>query len=66
MRLVFDTAVTAAIIASSLRRGVYLVAAILRSRPLPTPGELPSVAGQVEIEHGDLARARIRSADFIG
>ena len=43
MMLVFEAVMIAAVVALSLRRGVFLVAALLRSRPLPPTGALPAV-----------------------
>ncbi len=43
MSLVFEAAVIVAVVLLSLRRGAFLVAALLRSRPMPAQGELPSI-----------------------
>jgi cellulose synthase/poly-beta-1,6-N-acetylglucosamine synthase-like glycosyltransferase len=44
MRQVFEALVVGAIVALSLRRGVFLFAALRRPRPLPRPGAFPSVS----------------------
>jgi cellulose synthase/poly-beta-1,6-N-acetylglucosamine synthase-like glycosyltransferase len=43
MRLIFEVVMIAAVVALSIRRAVFLVAALLRSRPLPQTGALPTV-----------------------
>ena len=44
MRLLLVGVVVAAVVLLSLRRAAFLVAALLRPRPLPPPGVLPTLA----------------------
>ena len=61
MSLVFEAAVIAAVVMLSLRRGVFLVAALLRSRPMPTLSDHPSITVLVPAWHEAQAAERLLS-----
>lgn len=62
MRLVIEAVVGAAVVALSLRRGVFLVAALLRSRPLPRPVALPAVTVLVPARNEQAVAERLLGA----
>lgn len=62
MRQLFETAVIAAIVALSLRRAVFLVAALLRRRPLPRLAALPSVTVLIPARNERAVAERVLAA----
>lgn len=62
MRLVFEVVVVAAVVALSLRRGAFLVAALLRSRPLPRLGVIPAVTVLVPARNEQAVSGRLLGA----
>jgi len=54
--------VIAAVVVLSLRRGVFLAAALLRSRPLPPPGVLPTVTVLVPARNERIVAERLLEA----
>ncbi len=62
MRLVFEAVMVAAVVALSLRRAVFLVAALLRSRPLPKTVALPAVTVLVPARNEGAVAERLLGA----
>lgn len=62
MRLVFEAVIVAAVVVLSLRRAVFLVAALLRSRPLPKAVALPSVSVLVPARNEGAVAERLLGA----
>jgi cellulose synthase/poly-beta-1,6-N-acetylglucosamine synthase-like glycosyltransferase len=62
MRLMLEVVVVAAVVALSLRRGTFLVAALLRSPPLPRPVALPAVTVLVPARNERAVSARLLRA----
>jgi cellulose synthase/poly-beta-1,6-N-acetylglucosamine synthase-like glycosyltransferase len=62
MRLVFELVMIAAVVALSVRRGVFLVAALLRSRPLPQTTVLPTVTVLVPARNEGAVAQRLLGA----
>ncbi|MGQ0640927.1 MAG: glycosyltransferase [Gemmatimonadaceae bacterium] len=62
MTLVFEAVMVAAVVALSLRRGVLLVAALLRSRPLPRNVALPDVTVLVPARNEGAVAERLLGA----
>ena len=62
MRQVFELIVIAAVVALSIRRAAFLVAALLRSRPLPQTGPLPTVTVLVPARNEGAVAERLLEA----
>jgi 1,2-diacylglycerol 3-beta-glucosyltransferase len=62
MRLIFEVVMVAAVVALSLRRAVFLVAALLRSRPLPNAVALPTVTVLVPARNEGAVAERLLGA----
>jgi cellulose synthase/poly-beta-1,6-N-acetylglucosamine synthase-like glycosyltransferase len=62
MRLAFEVVMIAAVVALSIRRAVFLVAALRRSRPLPQTGALPGVTVLVPARNEGAVAERLLGA----
>jgi cellulose synthase/poly-beta-1,6-N-acetylglucosamine synthase-like glycosyltransferase len=62
MRLIFEVVMIAAVVALSIRRAVFLVAALIRSRPLPQTGALPGVTVLVPARNEGAVAERLLGA----